>query len=180
MILGNSASAPASARAPDRSDSKRRGRKKSAKAALDSELERIPTFDRALLVQRFVSLCGFRPPARFSRKLMELAVAYQMQEKVYGGLKPSTRRLLLGSTEPAPAARKGRRTQTKLKPGTILIREWQGVTYEVTVLEEGFLHRNKRYRSLSEIASVITGAHWSGPTFFGLKKLAATRDHERQ
>ena len=50
------------------------------------------------------------------------------------------------------------------------MREWQGVTHEVTVLERGVLYHRKRYRSLSEVACLITGCRWSGPRFFGLRK----------
>ena len=56
------------------------------------------------------------------------------------------------------------------KTGTRLIREWQGQTHEVTVLDKGYLWQGKHYRSLSKIARVITGARWSGPRFFGLKE----------
>ena len=55
------------------------------------------------------------------------------------------------------------------KTGTRLIREWQGRTYEVTILEKGYLWQDQIYRSLSQIAQEITGSHWSGPRFFGLK-----------
>jgi hypothetical protein len=55
------------------------------------------------------------------------------------------------------------------KPGTRLLREWQGQTFEVTVLDSGFAYRGTRYESLSRIAREITGARWSGPRFFGLK-----------
>jgi hypothetical protein len=53
--------------------------------------------------------------------------------------------------------------------GTVLVREWHGVGHQVRVLEEGVLYRGERYRSLSEIARLITGTRWSGPRFFGLK-----------
>jgi hypothetical protein len=59
--------------------------------------------------------------------------------------------------------------QPKFKPGTRLIREWQGQTHEVTVLEEGFRWKDKTYRSLSAIARAITGTRWNGHVFFGLK-----------
>ena len=57
-----------------------------------------------------------------------------------------------------------------LKPGGRLIREWNGVTYVVDVVEGGFLWNAKRYASLSPIARAITGARWSGPRFFALKR----------
>ncbi len=59
------------------------------------------------------------------------------------------------------------------QPGTRLIREWQGVTYEVTVLKDGYLWQGEKYRSLSQIATSITGTRWSGPRFFGIKTLDA-------
>jgi len=86
-----------------------------------------------------------------------------MQERALGGLSAGTRRLLCGP-EPRPVRR--RRT---LRPGTVLVREWHGVGHQVSVLEEGVLYRGERYRSLSEVAHLITGTRWSGPRFFGLK-----------
>ena len=59
-------------------------------------------------------------------------------------------------------------------PGTRLVREWQGETHEVTILESGYMYQGRRYRSLSGIASDITGAHWSGPRFFGMNKQAVS------
>jgi hypothetical protein len=89
-----------------------------------------------------------------------------MQEKTLGGLKPTTRRFLkqcLTDRQPSMSA-------NNLRIGTRLLREWHGTTYEVTVLEKEVLFNGKRYGSLSEVARIITGAKWSGPAFFGLKK----------
>jgi hypothetical protein len=61
-----------------------------------------------------------------------------------------------------------------LKPGGRLIREWNGVTHVVDVTETGFLWKGETWRSLSSIAREITGAHWSGPRFFGLNGTAAS------
>jgi hypothetical protein len=63
------------------------------------------------------------------------------------------------------------------KPGTVLVRDWVGVTHQVKVLEDGLLFRGKRYESLSEIARAITGSRWSGPLFFGLKAAAKEQSH---
>jgi hypothetical protein len=103
---------------------------------------------------------------------MQLAVAYKLQEKVFGGLKPATRRFLLDAAKAQQKPARSKPAGARFKAGTVLMREWKGVTHQVTVLEEGFLFDGKRYRTLSEIAGRITGAHWSGPTFFGLTKLA--------
>ncbi|BDW86550.1 hypothetical protein MACH21_27270 [Roseicyclus marinus] len=61
-----------------------------------------------------------------------------------------------------------------LKPGGRLLREWNGVTHVVEVVENGYLWNGQRWRSLSVIAREITGAHWSGPRFFGLNAKAAS------
>jgi len=55
------------------------------------------------------------------------------------------------------------------KPGTRLLREWNGKLHAVLVDDDGFLFDDRRFASLSHIAREITGAHWSGPRFFGLK-----------
>lgn len=122
------------------------------------------------LKQRWRTLYRSEPPHRISRELLTRAVAYRIQEQVYGALKPSTRRLLLRL---ANDARSGRPLKPEpaavAQPGTVLMREWHGVTHEVRVLDRGVLYRRKRYRSLTEIAKQITGAHWNGPQFFGLR-----------
>jgi len=94
------------------------------------------------------------------------AIACRMQEQILGGLKPATRRFL----EKAAEDNVSRQLMISIKPGTRLLREWHGVTYEVIVMEDGVQCNGKRYRSLSEAARAITGARWSGPLFFGLKK----------
>lgn len=55
-------------------------------------------------------------------------------------------------------------------PGTVLTREYKGVPIEVEVLEEGFLYATQVYKSLSAIAKEVTGSHWNGPVFFGIKR----------
>jgi hypothetical protein len=105
-----------------------------------------------------------------------MAVGFRAQERLHGTLKPSLRRQLEqhGSSsgeQPAPPA-------TKLAAGIVLIREWQGVSYTVTVLDKGVSYDGKLYRSLTAVADAITGAHWSGPQFFGLnaKRLVIRND----
>ena len=67
------------------------------------------------------------------------------------------------------AGGKDRTGRPKLRPGGRLVREWNGVTHVVDVVADGYLWRGTRYRSLSAVAREITGAHWSGPRFFGLR-----------
>jgi hypothetical protein len=124
------------------------------------------------------SLYRTEPPKKVDRSLLILAIAYRMQENACGGLKASTHRLLMRAAEKVAAGRgievDSNRTA---KPGTVLVREWGGVTHQVTVQEHGILFRGKRYFSLSEIARLITGTRWSGPLFFGLKGAVKERIH---
>ena len=68
---------------------------------------------------------------------------------------------------PAPTAASAKKIQPKT--GTVLVREWHATSHQVSVLEDGFMCRSKRYDSLSQIARTTTGTQWSGPLFFGLK-----------
>jgi len=136
---------------------------------LAAELASLPRLDRGELLDRWRILYGCRAPSHISRPILIRAIAYRMQERVFGGLKPATRRLLQRVAEEARAGGRITAAPRVLKPGTRLLREWQGVTHEVIVLEDGVLFRSKRHRSLSEVARAITGSRWSGPRFFGLR-----------
>ena len=133
-------------------------------------LARLKSSSVAELKQQWKELYGSEPPHHISRELLTRAVAYRIQEQVYGGLKPSTRRRLIRL---ANDARSGRPLKSEpaagAQPGTVLMREWHGVTHEARVLDRGVLYKRKRYRSLTEVAQLITGAHWNGPQFFGLR-----------
>jgi hypothetical protein len=128
------------------------------------ELAALADMDRAALLQRWRRAFGRDAPPRLSRSLMEKAIAYGLQAKAFGGLSCRTRRALR-----AAAKADGRSSLSKLPSrGTRLIREWHGTVHEVEVLEDGYLWRGVRHRSLSAIARAITGTRWSGPRFFGL------------
>lgn len=134
-------------------------------ARIDREIAALDSLDRSALLQRWRSAFGRDAPPRLSRPLMEKAVAYEMQTRAYGGLSARTIRALKAAakTEAGAASRRppGR--------GTRLVREWNGILHEVDVVDDGFLWRGQRYRSLSAIARAITGTKWSGPRFFGIK-----------
>ena len=122
------------------------------------------------LKERWRALYRTEPPRRISRDLLVRALAYRMQERALGGLKPSTRRLLAKVSAAASAHRPMRvAPQPTLKPGTVLLREWHGTQHQVVVREDGIVFWRKPYESLSEVAYRITGTKWSGPRFFGLK-----------
>jgi hypothetical protein len=80
--------------------------------------------------------------------------------------------MIAGTEKPNGTGRPGRRAhqEVNLLEGTKLLREWRGVANEVTVIEDGYEHQGRRYRSLSAVARAITGTPWSGPLFFGLRK----------
>ena len=137
---------------------------------LSAEIAFLESLDVAQLRARWKILYETEAPARFSRDLLMRAVAYRMQERVLGGLKPATRRLFERVSQDARARRPIRVAPVRqLAPGALLIREWGGTRRQVAVLESGVMFRGKPYRSLSEVARVITGNRWSGPLFFGLK-----------
>jgi hypothetical protein len=142
---------------------------------LTKELASLPNLELGELKNQWRKLYGAAPPARFSRLLLTRAIAYRLQERTLGGLKPVTRRLLSRAADAAGGRIEVQASIVKLKPGTRLLREWQGTTHEVIVLEDEVLFRRERYRSLSEVARLITGSRWSGPLFFGLK--GTSRDH---
>lgn len=117
------------------------------------------------------------PPLRVSRELLTRAVAYKIQEHAFGGLKRATRKLLLRLGDDAREGRPLRLAAAPpVFPGTVLMRDWQGTTHEVRVLNGGAVYKGKRYRSLSEVARLITGARWSGPLFFGLRRKSREAD----
>ena len=102
-------------------------------------------------------------PRLRSAALLRRIIAWRLQADALGGLEAGTRKLLRGNASAG---------QAPLAPGTVLTREWLGVTYRVEVAEEGFIHDGRRWSSLSEIARSITGTRWNGPRFFGLRAAA--------
>src|ERR1700693_6074329 len=111
------------------------------------------------------------PPMRLSRDLLMRGIAYKLQERPLGGLSKSILRKLerLNLDAEASDARKPA-PPIFWKAGTRLVREWRGVTHAVLVHADGFEWHGRRYRSLTIVAREITGAHWSGPRFFGMRK----------
>ena len=116
-----------------------------------------------------------------SRELLIRAVAYRMQEIALGGLRPEPQRQLRQiAMELKQTGTAATRLRPQLKPGTRLMREWQGRTYEVVVLDDGFSWLGTRCNSLSAIARKITGTAWSGPLFFGVKPNRAANRRSSQ
>src|SRR5712672_1466801 len=134
-------------------------------------LSRLPTLDIRELREEWCRLYKAYASPHLSRELLIRAVAYRMQEVALGGLRPEPQRQLRQiATELKQTGGAAKRFRPQLKPGTRLIREWQGRTYEVVVLDDGFSWQGTRCKSLSAVARKITGTAWSGPLFFGLKQ----------
>jgi len=131
------------------------------KASLEARLAELPSLPRPTLIEEFERIYRRSPPLRLSDRILALAVGYRLQEQAHGGLSPELRRRLL-SDQPIAVS-------TRASPGTILIREWQGREYTVTVHPDHIEYDGQRYRSLTEVAYRITGQKRSGPLFFGLK-----------
>lgn len=105
-----------------------------------------------------------KPLPRVSAGLLRLALAWELQASVSGGISRTTRQrldqLAMDKTTTRPA-----------RPGMRLVREWNGTVHQVTIGEDGVISwQGKEWRSLSEVARAITGTRWSGPAFFGLKQ----------
>ena len=118
-------------------------------------------------------------PPRLSRDLLVRGIYYRLQEVQHGGLSKSIRRKLktLAKMFQTPG-RVAANPRLSLKPGSRLVREWHGRTHTVTVTEDGFEYAGVSYPSLTKIAAKITGVHWSGPRFFGLKASNEARSGE--
>ena len=113
-----------------------------------------------------------RRPAHRNRHYVESRLAYRIQEQAYGALPTPIRRMLVeaGAKHSKIKSAAGRSAQTLLMPGTTLIREWDEREYRVTVTPDGLYALDGQvFKSLSAVARHITGTHWSGPKFFGLR-----------
>ncbi|PHP66741.1 hypothetical protein CSC94_11555 [Zhengella mangrovi] len=143
-------------------------------SGVEGDFAAFDTMDRDECIERWRKQFGREPPKYVSVQFMRRALVYEAQVKAEGGLSPAVRTALerslndvrksngkAGSALPVPSQ--------LLRPGTHLVREWNGRSYQVEVLDDGFRMDGRQYRSLTEIARKITGAHWSGPRFFGLK-----------
>ncbi len=106
------------------------------------------------------------PPPAFTKDLMGRFICWHIQEQDLGGLDRDTAEFLDGLVRrDKPGADNFRR----LKPGTVLVREYRGERHTVTVVSDGYVWRDVTYASLSTIARTITGTAWSGPRFFGVR-----------
>ncbi len=150
-----------------------------------ADLEDLPL---EALVLAWRNHLGGSPPRHLPRWLMARVLAYRLQAQVHGDLSPATLRLIRGRGERGPSGSKPFQTRSAalrqggvLRPGSVLMREWQGRLEQVTVLDQGFAWQGRSYLSLSAVAKAITGTSWNGHRFFGLtqKKPAPSKRTRR-
>lgn len=141
---------------------------------LNDKLAALKTMSSAQLKSEWRQLYKVSPPP-LTADLLARGIAWKLQELAHGGLPPSTLREIEQLKRQLDRAGSVRVTVGRIKAGTRLVRDWGGATHHVLILESGYLYRDRRYTSLSQIARDITGAHWSGPRFFGTRK-SATAD----
>jgi hypothetical protein len=137
------------------------------------KLSKLKTAQRAELLAIWAATLGKPPQFRASRELLAGALAWQLQERKFGGLKPATQhklRRLARAQERKSTGRSIASPATNFRPGTVIIKQWRGAQHTVVVLADGFQHQGKVYASLSQLAREITGTRWNGPAFFGLRK----------
>jgi hypothetical protein len=153
---------------------------KETRRAIEGEINRLRSLALDKLRGEWRRLYHCEPP-QISHDLLVLALGYRLQEIDQGGLGRAARRKLQTIAKNLrKTGRVGSTPSLALKPGACLVREWRGHAHTVTVTEDGFEYAGTSYPSLTKIAKKITGAHWSGPRFFGLlspdRPRAETRD----
>jgi len=146
----------------------------SVAASLEAEIAGLLDRSTQELRRAWRELQRTGPPLGLSRDLLIRALAYQLQEHAHGGTSAALRRRLRSLDGASAKGDLAVHPGILLKPGTTLVRQWRGRTHTVLVDKDGFEHEGHRYRSLTIIAERITGAHWSGPRFFGLTKRGCT------
>jgi hypothetical protein len=135
-------------------------------ASIKGEIARVKSLRPAEIEALWRKFFKGSSPKFLSRDLQVRVLAWTIQERAFGGHSRDTLKILKSYARGRLALARSIRD---LKPGTELVREYEGVRYGVTITAEGFFWRDKVYRSLSAIAREITGTSWSGPRFFGLR-----------
>jgi len=140
---------------------------------MNAAVAEIETADRKSLLDRWEQYFGRPAPSHIRENLLRRALAHEAQMLLTGASARAVRRRVERLIKARPGPKRKVIPTIRLSPGVRLVREWRGEVHQVSVLAKGFEYRGLTYKSLSEIARLITGARWSGPLFFGLKE---TRD----
>lgn len=135
---------------------------------LIGKLAGLETLNRAELVDRWLEAYGNPPFKGARRSTLIRGLAYHLQCRSYGGLKPGVSRELLKIAAGKSIEQAEQCSKPSTRIGSQLVREWNGKTHTVIVSDRGYVLNGVTYTSLSAAAKAITGAHWSGPRFFGV------------
>src|SRR5215831_17363795 len=144
-------------------------------SSVEAEIARLRGLETNALRARWRTVFGHDAPIHLARHLLFAMLAYRLQAEAMGDLDAETVRFLKqvdvapSKQAAAPLMQAFEQRTRDLSPGTLLTREWSGQRHRVMVLDAGFVWEGRTYRSLSEIAKVITGTKWNGPRFFGLR-----------
>src|ERR1700678_3169440 len=139
---------------------------KAKEADIRAEVEQLRSLDKDDLRARWRKMFGKEPPPALTKDLLGRMIACRIQEKFYGGHDKATIKLLDGLAR-GEAAKVD--AGPRLKPGTVLMREYRGVRHTVTIVPNGVVWQEQTYPSLSTVARAITGTSWNGPRFVGLR-----------
>jgi len=142
---------------------------------IDAEIVRIRTLGGEALRSEWRRVFKKDPPKALTKDILARMLAWDLQEKAYGGHDRATLKLLDSYARGKPVSAERLR---RLRPGTVLVREYQGDRHTVTVAVDGFIWNGATYASLSQIAAAITGTSWNGPRFFGLRPAKTSKAPE--
>ena len=130
----------------------------------DMTTEKIENMERDGLIALWKETLPDQVPRRASASFLRNVLAFEVQGKKHGCLPAG----FVARLNKQAGGGRSRSSMNEPKPGGRLLREWNGITHVVDVAEGHYVWKGDQYRSLSAIARAITGAHWSGPRFFGL------------
>ncbi len=134
------------------------------------QISRLPDLDLRDLSSSWRETFGSDSPHPNNRQYMIQRISHELQVRRYGGLDRIAQKRLAEFAEDTPQKILNEKKIVRPLPGTVILRTWHGVEHRVVVLHRGFEYQNVQYHSLTEVAKVITGAHCSGPMFFGLSR----------
>jgi DNA invertase Pin-like site-specific DNA recombinase len=156
-------------------------------ADVEAEVATLLDLGTAALRERWRRLTGHEPAPGLKGELLRAALAHKLQERAFGALSRDAAKRLAAMAQALGAEAKGEATPSasagrRIKPGSRILREWQGHTHEIVVVQDGYLWSGEVHASLSAIARAITGTSWSGWRFFGLdpRKQRRGRGQRRQ
>jgi hypothetical protein len=154
---------------------KHHNRRASTKRSVEDEIAHLRGLDLGGLRARWQSVFQRQAPAHLTRQLLFAVICYRLQADRFGDLDHATKQILdraiAKEAGPTMSSRLASFDQkrTELKPGTVLVREWDRQSQRVMVMADGFAWNGQTYDSLSKVAFAITGTKWNGPRFFGLR-----------